>query len=65
MDVGPRLWFMKWELRKRVNNKHMSRPSWNPTSIDCNKARKMASRGLTVAKGIITGKTDTHCEINP
>ena len=43
----------------------MARPSWNPTSIDCDKAREMASRGLTMAKGIITGKTDTHCEINP
>ena len=28
----------------------MSRPSWNPTSIDCDKAREMASRGLTVAQ---------------
>jgi len=28
----------------------MSRPSWNPSSTDCNKAREMASRGLTVAQ---------------
>ena len=28
----------------------MSRPSWNPTLIDCDKAREMASRGLTVAQ---------------
>jgi predicted transcriptional regulator len=26
------------------------RPSWNPSVIDCDKARKMASRGLTVAQ---------------
>jgi hypothetical protein len=34
----------------------MSRPSWNPTSIDCDKAREMASRGLKVAKSSILGK---------
>jgi predicted transcriptional regulator len=28
----------------------MSRPSWNPTSTHCDKAREMASRGLTVAQ---------------
>jgi alpha-D-ribose 1-methylphosphonate 5-triphosphate diphosphatase PhnM len=28
----------------------MSRPSWNPSSTDCDKAREMASRGLTVAQ---------------
>ena len=28
----------------------MSRPSWNPSTIDWDKARKMASRGLTVAQ---------------
>ena len=28
----------------------MSRPLWNPTPTDCDKARKMASRGLTVAQ---------------
>lgn len=56
---------MKMELKKRVFNKPMSRPSWNPTSIDCNKAREMASRGLTVAKTSIAEKTDTHYEINP
>ena len=28
----------------------MSRPSWNPSVIDCNKAQEMASRGLTVAQ---------------
>jgi hypothetical protein len=43
----------------------MSRTSWNPTSIGCVKAREMASRGLTVAKSSITGKAETHCEINP
>ena len=26
------------------------RPSWNPTSVDCDKALEMASRGLTVAQ---------------
>ena len=28
----------------------MSRPSWNPSSTDCDKATEMASRGLTVAQ---------------
>ena len=28
----------------------MARPSWNPSLIHCNKAREMASRGLTVAQ---------------
>ena len=28
----------------------MSRPSWSPSSTDCDKAREMASRGLTVAQ---------------
>ena len=28
----------------------MSRPSWNPSPIDCEKAREMASRGLTVGQ---------------
>jgi predicted transcriptional regulator len=41
---------MKWELRKRAFNEPMSRPSWNPSAIDCDKAREMASRGLTVAQ---------------
>ena len=43
----------------------MTRPSWNPSAIDCDKATEMASRGLTLAKTSITEKTDTHCEINP
>lgn len=28
----------------------MSRPSWYPASIECNKAREMAYRGLTVSQ---------------
>jgi len=28
----------------------MSRPSWNSTSIDCDKAKETASRGITVAQ---------------
>jgi hypothetical protein len=37
----------------KLENNMSGRPSWNPSLIDCNKAREMASRGLTMAKGSI------------